>query len=72
MSFDEKVSCFLNRLCGGDGGQTLCSRLFLCADNDWRIWLLTEAINAAFRWKEDDHCQRAFRRHLERTLRRMS
>lgn len=66
MSWDERVSCKLNILFGGDGRETICSRIWACSLRDWRAEMLMLVIDGMFRMKEKEHCWKAHMRYLRK------
>lgn len=68
MTWDERLSCFLNAFFGGNCCETLCSRVWVCSLEHPRVRFAVFALDALFSWKEREHCWRAHLRHLRRRV----
>ena len=67
MTWDERYSCRLNFLLGGDACETFCSRVWVCSLDNWKGCAIKCIIDSLFFW-ETDHCWKAHLRHIKRSL----
>lgn len=69
MTLDERLSCTVNAILGGDFCETLCSRVWVCSLGNPRAQMCMFVLDSLFMWKEREHCWKAHLRHLRKIAR---